>query len=908
MRQFLDIKAGYPDAILMFRMGDFYEMFFDDAITVAPVLDIAVTSRDKGDVDRVPMAGVPYHAIGGYLRTLVERGFKVAICEQMETPEQARLRKGPKIVRREVVRVVTPGVLVDEEHLRSEEPNYLLAIVAEGAGAATHSPTVGEGFGVAALDVSCGEFFALRCVDGASLRAALSRLGPREILVDAGLHPWLREALGPGCPRLEGRDSKAVPAEVVARVQHLRAESGGEPLLPCEARAAALTLAYAEETQPGHTLLIHRLRRHELDDRLILDETSLRNLEIFKTLRDGQRKGSLLWAVDATRTAMGARMLREWLGAPLRTLPAIAARHQAIEALIAEPRLRKALQERLKDVRDIVRLAARARLGTATPRELGALRASLAALPGVHGVHGLLCELARARLPEPTGPEGQVARVSTPCPETGDPSRLPALLDLGGDLLADVHAELARVLVDEPPAHTRDGGMVRPGADAELDRQHALRDGGREALAAIEARERERTGIANLRVQHNRVFGYYIEVMKSQLTRVPSDYIRKQTMTNAERYVTPELAEHETAVLGAQSLALEREQALFLALREQVSGAGQRLCQVGEALARLDVLAGLAEVAETHGHVRPELTDEPVLEIEEGRHPVVERMLGAGRFVPNDLGVRAHAGAVGGLARFLLVTGPNMGGKSTVMRMAALITILAQAGAYVPAVRARVGVVDRIFTRVGAADDLGRGDSTFMVEMRETAAILSQATPRSLVLLDEIGRGTATFDGLALAWAITEFIHDQIGCRALFATHYHELTALSDKLAGLRNVHVAVHEDRGTIVFLHRVEAGPAEHSYGIQVGRLAGLPASVLRRAHKLLARLEASDRGVVPQLDLFNRAHNEAEADPAALAHESVLADLRDLHPDELSPRAAHEALRQLHERLLRIETAPD
>jgi len=895
MRQFLDIKAGYPDAILMFRMGDFYEMFFDDAITVAPVLDIAVTSRDKGEVDRVPMAGVPYHAIGGYLRTLVERGFKVAICEQMETPEQARLRKGPKIVRREVVRVVTPGVLVDEEHLRSEEPNYLLAIVAEGTIVAGQAPGVGEGFGVAALDVSCGEFFALRCVDGASLRAALSRLTPREILVDAGLHAWLREALGPACPRLEGRDIRTVPAEVTARVLHLRAESGGEALLPCEARAAALTLAYAEDTQPGHTLLIHRLRRHELDDRLILDETSLRNLEVFKTLRDGQRKGSLLWSVDATRTAMGARMLREWLGAPLRTLPAIAARHDAIAALISEPRLRADLQDRLRDVRDIVRLAARARLGTATPRELGALRQSLGALPGLHE---LLCELARRRLPETTCPEGQVKR------DAGDLARLPALLDLGGDPLQDVHAELLRVLVDEPPAHTRDGGIVRPGADAELDRQHALRDGGREALAAIEARERERTGIANLRVQHNRVFGYFIEVMKSQLTRVPADYIRKQTMTNAERYVTPELAEHETAVLGAQSLALEREQQLFLALREQVSAAGQRLCQVGEALARLDVLAGLAEIAETHGHVRPELTDEPVLEIEEGRHPVVERMLGAGRFVPNDLGLRAAAGAVGGLARFLLVTGPNMGGKSTVMRMAALITILAQAGAYVPAVRARVGVVDRIFTRVGAADDLGRGDSTFMVEMRETAAILSQATPRSLVLLDEIGRGTATFDGLALAWAITEFIHDQIGCRALFATHYHELTVLSDRLAGLRNVHVAVHEDRGTIVFLHRVEAGAAEHSYGIQVGRLAGLPASVLRRAHKLLARLEASDRGVVPQLDLFSRPELEIAGDPQALAHASVLADLRDLHPDELSPRAAHEALRQLHERLARID----
>ncbi|MBL9106876.1 MAG: DNA mismatch repair protein MutS [Myxococcales bacterium] len=886
MRQFLDIKKGYPDAILMFRMGDFYEMFFDDATTVGPVLDIAVTSRDKGVECPVPMAGVPYHAIGGYLRTLVERGFKVAICEQMETPEQARLRKGPKIVRREVVRVVTPGVLVDEEHLHREEPNYLVAVVAEA----------GEGdaraFGVAALDVSCGEFVALRCADGPGLRAALSRLGPREILGEPGLQPWLREALGPACPRLEARDARLLPAALVARVHHLREESGGEALKPVEAQAAALALAYAEETQPGHTLLIHRLRRYEQSERLILDETSLRNLEVFRTLRDGKREGSLLWAVDATRTAMGARLLRDWLGAPLRELGAIRERHDAIEALVAEPRLRADLQDRLRHVRDIARLAARARLGTASPRELGALRGSLGALPSVHA---LLQELAGRRLPEAGAP------------------RVPVLLDLPADakgqvdLLVDVHAELVRVLIDEPPIHTRDGGVIRAGADAELDRQHALRDGGREALAAIEARERERTNIANLKVQHNRVFGYYIEVSKSNLGRVPADYIRKQTMTNAERFVTPELAEHETAVLGAQAAALEREQALFLGLREHVSAAAERLCRVGEALARLDVLAGLAEVAEAHGHVRPELTEDPVLEIEEGRHPVVERMMGPGRFVPNNLALRAHAGASGLAARFLLVTGPNMGGKSTVMRMAALTVILAHAGAFVPAVRARVGVVDRIFTRVGAADDLGRGESTFMVEMREAAAILSQATSRSLILLDEIGRGTATFDGLALAWAITEFLHDQVGCRTLFATHYHELTALADKLAGLRNVHVAVHEERGTIVFLHRVEAGAAERSYGIQVGRLAGLPASVLRRAHKLLGRLEASDRGgPVPQLDLFS-APQPVDEDAGTRVHAAILADLRDLHPDELSPRAAHDALRRLHERLANAEAAP-
>lgn len=903
MRQFLDIKRQFPDAILMFRMGDFYEMFFDDATTVGPVLDIAVTTRDKGDTPNpVPMAGVPYHAIGGYLRTLVERGFKVAICEQMETPEQAKLRKGPnKIVRREVVRVVTPGVLLDEEHLRGEEPNYLAALFHDAAGT----------YGLAALDVSCGEFFVLLCEGAAALRAALSRLAPREIVCEAGLHPWLRNELGPACPRLEGRDLASVGAAQLARVRRLREESGGEPLVGAEERAAALALAYAEDTQPGQTLLLHRLRRQTFEAHLVLDDASLRNLEVFKTLRDGQRKGSLLWAVDATRTAMGARLLRGWLGAPLRELGAIRERHDAIEALLSEPRVRADLQDRLRDVRDIARLAARARLGTISPRELAALRQSLAALPGLSA---LLGELARRRLPVLTeSAPGPGAMTHAPCPpEHALKDRLPVLLDLGDDLLQDLHAALVKLLVDDPPAHTREGGVIRGGADPELDRQLALRDGGREALAAIEARERERTGIANLKVQHNRVFGYYIEVLKTHLARVPVDYIRKQTTANAERFVTAELAEHETAVLGAQAAALEREQALFTLLREQVSAVGDRLLAVAEALARLDVLAGLAEIAEAHSYVRPEMVDEPVLDIEEGRHPVVERMLEAGRFVPNNLSLKAGAGAgqvggPGGPGRFVLLTGPNMGGKSTVMRMAALVAILAHAGAFVPAVRARVGLVDRVFTRVGAADDLGRGESTFMVEMREAAQILSQATARSLVLLDEIGRGTATYDGLALAWAITEFLHDQIGCRAMFATHYHELTQLAERLGGLRNAHVTVHEERGTIVFLHRMESGPAERSYGIQVGRLAGLPASVLRRAQKLLVRLEQSkgDPRPEPQLDLFTRPAPEP-GDSLPPAYAALLADLRALHPDELSPRQAHEALCKLHERLAAVEGA--
>lgn len=907
MRQFLDIKSRYPDALLMFRMGDFYEMFFEDAVTASAVLDIALTSRDKDVEDPVPMAGVPYHALGGYLRTLVERGMKVAICEQMETPEEARRRKGPNIVHREVVRVVTPGALVDEEHLRSGEPNFLAAVVAAGDAPGPCS--------LGLLDISCGEFVVVDCDDAPTAQAELVRFGPREILAAPALHAWLGESLGPEAPRLEAV-TEAPDKRVLRRVGAM-ADEAGVVVTARMSLAAALALTYAEATQPGQTLLLHRLRRHEPAACLVLDEASVRNLELFRTLRDGARKGSLLWAIDQTQTSMGARMLRAWLGAPSRDLATIRTRQDGIEALLEEPGLRAELQSRLKDVRDVVRLAARARLGTVTPRELGALRASLAALPGLWA---LVSELRGRRTD----------------------GLLPPLLDLaaqavGGagapDLLADLHDDLAHTLVDEPPGHGRDGGMIREGADPELDEQRRLRDGGREALAAIETRERERTGITSLKVQHNRVFGYFLEVPKAHLARVPKDYVRKQTLAGAERYVTEELAGHEAKVLGAQAAALVRETALFLELRARVSQAGERLCRVGERVAVLDVLAGLADVAARHDYCRPVLTEDPVLVLEEARHPVVERMLGAGRFVPNDTRLRAQGG-VPDDARMWLVTGPNMGGKSTVMRQVAIVAILAHMGAFVPARAATVGLCDRVFTRVGAADDLGRGDSTFMVEMRETAQILSHASDRSLVLLDEIGRGTSTFDGLALAWAIAEFLHDQVGCRTMFATHYHELCALETSLPGVRNVHVTVHEQRGTIVFLHQVQPGAAGRSYGIQVGRLAGLPARVLRRAGRILGRLEANPHAAgAPQLDLFTpRADAEAAepddggrydepttvgvgldavaghgpdadmdgalgADPAA---REVLEALAQLDPDDLSPRQAHEQLRRLVERL--------
>ena len=685
------------------------------------------------------MAGIPYHALGGYLRTLVERGLKVAICEQMETPEEAKKRKGPKIVRREVVRVATPGALVDEEHLRSEEPNYLAAVVAP------------EGLpgpcGLALCDISSGDFMVILATSGDVARAELNRLAPKEILADETLHPWLHSALAPDVPRLEA--AAAPDEQTQKRVDALAKESGTPRLDPALRQAAALVLEYAEATQPGQTLLLHRLRRHEPAHHLVLDDTSLRNLEIFKTLRDGLRRGSLLWSVDATQTAMGARTLRAWLGAPSRDRAEILARQDAIEALVGEPRLRAELQSRLKDVRDIVRLTARARLGTVNPRELGSLRNSLVVLPELSA---FVEELAS----RPTDGE------------------IPKLLSLGDDLLTDVAQELEDALVEAPPAHTRDGGVFRNGSDRLLDEQRTLRDGGREALAAIETRERETTGIPSLKVQHNRVFGYYLEVPKAHLARVPEHYVRKQTLANAERYVTEELAGHEAKVLGAQAQALAREQELYVELRSRVSEQGERLLALGDRIATLDVLAGLAEVAQRHGYVRPTIVEEPVLEIEQGRHPVVERMLDSGRFVPNDVHVHAKGTEA---ARLWVVTGPNMGGKSTIMRQTALITILAHVGSYVPATSARVGLTDRVFTRVGAADDLGRGDSTFMVEMRETSQILAQATPSSVVLLDEIGRGTATFDGLALAWAITEFLHDQVGCRTMFATHYHELCA-----------------------------------------------------------------------------------------------------------------------------------
>lgn len=874
MQQYLGIKQRYPDAVLMFRMGDFYEMFFEDAVTVGPILDIAVTSRDKNAADPVPMAGVPYHAIGGYLRTLVEQGLKVAICEQLESTAEAKKRKGKaKIVHRDVVRVVTPGALIDDEHLKGSESNYFAVVLpVDDRRRDRH-----YAFGV--LDISCGDFQVQHLESLDALSAELARLGPKELLAPANLHGNLKEHLGPSALPIAPLEHPPSPAQVKRVTQLLADFIPGSTPSPSLVQAAAYVLAYAEHTQPGQALLIHRLRCHNPHDHLQLDATSLRNLEVFSTLREQKTKGSLRWAIDRTRTAMGARTLKTWLGAPLRDLPKIQERQNAVSLLLGHPSLREELQAQLKDQRDLVRLAARAKLGSISPRELGVLRDSLLALP-----------------------------VFSKKLEELDSKDSP-LLQLGPDLCQELAKELQSFLIDAPPSVSRDGGIVCDGADKALDEQRSLRDGGRQALSAIESRERESTQISNLKVQHNRVFGYFFEVSKRELAKVPEHYVRKQTTANAERYVTPELAELESKVLAAQELALARELELFNQLKQSACAVAEQLVRLGEAIAQIDVLCGFAQLAQSHSYVRPTWSEQAEIDIREGRHPVIEQLLGQGDFVPND--TRLSAQGSKGDPRLWLITGPNMGGKSTLMRQNALIVILAQMGCFVPASHAHLGLIDRIFTRVGAADDLGRGDSTFMVEMRETAEILRHASPRSLVLLDEIGRGTATFDGLSLAWAVAEYLHDQVACQTLFATHYHELCSLEQRFGAVANVHVSAHEERGSIRFLHRIERGPAMRSYGIQVGRLAGLPKNVLRRATKILDRLEQnSAKDPSDQLDLFSpRANSPSEpasdllqaTGPQDLQAQALKQALEDLSLDDLSPRQAYRLLEQWQEEYL-------
>ena len=838
MQQYRDLKARHPGAILFFRMGDFYEMFEDDAKLAARELGLTLTSRNNGGAAEVPLAGVPVKAATDYLRRLIAGGHKVAICEQVEDP---KLAKG--LVRREVVETVSPGAVLADDWLEQRRNNFLVAVDPRGPVA-----------GVAALDLTTGEL-ALEVVAPTDLASALARYEAPELVHPAGAPvPAARDVPLARTEREAWEFDPALGREDLCRTFRLAGldglgiEPGDAPALG----AAGALLRYARELKPSGLPHLARPRIQRRGDTLPLDEMTRRNLELVEPLRAGATGTTLLEVIDRTRTPMGARLLRRWLLAPLVDPVAIAARLDAVQVCTDDAPGRERLRDALDGVRDLERLAGRAALGRATPRDLGVLRDSIERLPDV-----------RAAL---LGLAGR------------DRSSLLAAAGATYDPLEDLGALLTRALVDRPPPQLGDGDAILPGYDAALDELRDARDGGKRYIAGLQARERERTGIASLKVGFNRVFGYYLEVTRTHRDRVPADYERRQTLTGAERYVTPELREQEARVLGAEERIAAREAELVDALRRAVADAIGRVQGLAATLAHVDVWAGLGDLAHRDGYVRPVVNDGFALELAGSRHPVVERMMPREAFIPNDVTLDAAG-------RVIVLTGPNMAGKSTVLRQVGLCVLLAQTGAFVPARRAVIGVVDRLFTRVGASDNLARGQSTFMVEMSETSAILHGATSRSLVLLDEIGRGTSTFDGVAIAWAVTEHLHNTVGCKTIFATHYHELTQLTEELAHARNWNVAVREAGDDVVFLHRLEPGGADRSYGIYVARLAGMPPSVLTRSWEVLRALEAGHHlahGPPPpaadrtQLGLFAPPH-------------PVVAALAGLDVDALTPLEA-------------------
>jgi DNA mismatch repair protein MutS len=860
MRQYFDAKRQYRDAIVFFRMGDFYEMFYEDALTAARALELTLTSRSRdASGGAIPMCGVPHHAADGYIARLVKKGFRVAVCEQTEDP-----RKAKGLVRREVVRVVSPGTLTDAVYLDAREPAFLMSIVPDGAGG---------GYGAALLDLSTGEFSAAEFPGGDGLQALgdeLAVLRPREILVPPGCDDVLRliEHL-----RLDARptmvDGWMFDVESARRslLDQLRAQSlqgFGLEGRPSAVRAAGALVQHLRETQKVDLAHVRDVRFRSAVDCLLVDPTTLRNLEVIQAA-DGGRAGSLLHEIDRTSTPMGGRLLRAWLLRPLVSLERIQDRLDAVEEFAFRSTDRQKLRDTLKSIHDVERLVARTALGTAGPRDLVSFRQSMAAVPRVRL---LLAEL-------------QAPLVRSLLAELDD--------------LPDLRSELEAALLDEPPALARDGGLIREGVDAELDDLRTISRSGKQRIADMEDAERARTGISSLKIRYNRVFGYYIEVSKSNLGSVPPDYHRKQTIAGGERFITPGLKEYEEKVLGADERILERELEIFERLRARVAGEAPRVQETARALASLDVLAALAEAAAVHNYTKPLVHAGDELIATDARHPVVERHV-ADAFVPNDVLLD------GGSQQLIILTGPNMGGKSTYLRQTALLCLMAQAGSFVPARSAKLPVVDKIFARVGASDNIARGQSTFMVEMQETANILHSATSRSLVILDEIGRGTATFDGLSLAWAVAEYLASNPAARpkTIFATHYHELTDLADALPPVANFHVVVREWNEDIVFLRKVVPGRSDRSYGIQVARLAGLPGPVVARAREILNGLERDElsRGGRPALHAASSASTqqlglfqarEPEQDP-------VYARLREIDVNSITPLQALSILEAL------------
>jgi DNA mismatch repair protein MutS len=889
MRQYSAIKKEHPSALLFFRLGDFYEMFFEDAVVTAKELEITLTSRNKEKGVAIPMCGVPYHAAEAYISKLVRRGYRVAICEQVEDPRQAK-----QLVRREVRRVVTPGTAADSA-LGSEENNFLAAALSfPDNRSAGHADRRHMRAGFAALDLSTGEFRATEFSGEDAekkIKDELEQLRPKELLY-ASSAPLFDAPLQAGTGVLARPSERNPHAWTLTPVEDwtfapdhaipllenhfgvLSLEGFGLAAKPAAAAAAGAILHYVRSTQPGGLDHVDRIGFYERQSALVLDAVTVRNLELLEPLFTGGEALTLFRTLDSTSTPMGRRLLRAWMLRPSLDENEIRSRLDAVETLVRGTMVREELRRALAGILDLERLLSRVTLESANPRDLLALAASLARIPA-----------ARAAL----------ANLSVPRIES---------LQQNLDELADVRGQIERTVVPEPPLALHDGGVIAAGVDRELDQLRGLSRNGKQFLAQMEARERERTGISSLKVRFNSVFGYYLEISKSNLHLVPPDYERRQTLANAERFSTPELKEYEAKILDAEQKIVEIERRIFAGLRAMISGEARRIRQSALALAEIDVLANFAQLAAERGYSRPQFDQTSDLEIIAGRHPVIEQQDVTGqhvaaydshpndshngpRFVPNDLYLNSST------HNLLLVTGPNMGGKSTYLRQTALMVIMAQMGSFVPAKKARLGIVDRVFTRIGASDNLARGRSTFMVEMTETAAILNTATASSLILLDEVGRGTATYDGLAIAWAAIEYLQARTKAKTLFATHYFELTQLPEQLPGVKNYHVEVKESASGIVFLRRVSPGPADRSYGIEVAKLAGLPEEVIARAREVLAEHESAESRLSAQMAGRERPSQLTIFTPLS---QPVVEKIRELELDSLTPLAALNLLAEL------------
>jgi len=852
MRQYHEIKRNYPDTILFFRLGDFYEMFGQDAVIASKILQITLTSRDKGKKDPLPMCGVPHHAADSYLSKLVFAGYKVAICEQVE---DAREAKG--IVKRDVIKVVTPGTFNPGN---PKENNYIAGFFKKE-----------NIYGIAVADITTGEFLVYETHHG--LGDEISRFQPKEILYPYSLkdYPDVKELSD---FYLTGYDDWYFDYIEAYRklIGHFRVTSldgyGCEGMIVAVSAAGAL-LNYLEETQKG-SLTFKKIRVLRRESRMMLDAATLRNLEITRNMQSGEIDGSLLWVMDETMTPMGGRLIRNWLLNPLLDVGEIKQRQGAVAALLSDPERFAKLQGFLKAIYDIERLASRVENGSANARDLLALRNSLDVLP---------------ELKESTNHYDDAT-----------------VRGLSGDIepLADIKALIERSVADDPPPGLKDGGLIKRGFHSEIDELRTISSSGKDVIASIQAREKERTGIASLKVGYNRVFGYFIEVTKANLSQVPDDYIRKQTLVNGERFITPELKEYEAKVLGAEERLKSLEYEVFSGIRDEVAKETGMLQKTASAVAALDALQSLAFIAKKYSYECPVVDDGDVINISGSRHPVIERLVSRDAFIPNDTLIDS------GSNRISIITGPNMAGKSTYMRQIALIVLMAQTGSFVPVREARIGIVDRIFTRIGASDVLTKGQSTFMVEMIETANILNNATKKSLILLDEVGRGTSTFDGISIAWAVVEYIARHVCARTLFATHYHELTELSLTLDGIRNLNVAVKEWGDEIIFLRRIEEGAADKSYGIQVARLAGLPDETVVRAKEILSNLEKAELNElgVPKLayapDANNTKVQRGQLDLFATQADPVLKELLGLDIMSMTPIEALNKLFEMKKKL--------